>query len=470
MSVTLDKSTTQEGQPKGLYLLFTTEMWERFSYYGNRALLSLFMTKALLLDKATASNWYGNYTFLAYATPLIGGYIADHYWGNRRSVVVGGLLMALAQFILFISASNYQNPDVAMPLFFLGLGVLVIGNGFFKPNISSMVGTLYPPSDSRIDGAYTIFYMGINIGAFLGNSICSLVGDTGSPADFRWGFLSACIGMILGVISFVTFKNKYIVNHIGEQIGVEPNKVTEKANNVKAGKAETSSLSKVETERIGVILIVAFFVIVFWGAFEQAGISLTFFADEKVDRHIFGWEAPPSIFQILNPICIILLAPPLTAVWLMLNKRGIEPPSPLKMAIGLFCVGLGYIVIAFQVQGLQEGEKVALIWLVIMYALHTTGELCLSPIGLALVNKLSPVRLASLMMAVWFLSSAAGNKLAGTLSSYYPEAGKATSFFGYQVSSLYDFFMLFFYVSMVAAAIVFILYRPLVRMMHQDNK
>lgn len=213
-----------KGHPKGLYLLFVTEMWERFSYYGMRALFMLYMVQALLFDKEMASQVYGSYTGLVYLTPLIGGYIADRYWGNRRSIVVGALTMALGQFLLFLSACYFQEVALAKYLMFCGLGLLILGNGFFKPNISTMVGRLYTPDDNRKDSAFTIFYMGVNVGSTLAPLVCGLVGNTGHPEDFKWGFLAACIGMILGATAFQIFKNKYICDPDGNPVGVAPPK------------------------------------------------------------------------------------------------------------------------------------------------------------------------------------------------------------------------------------------------------
>ena len=209
MNSETELATSPKGHPKGIYLIFATEMWERFSYYGMRALFSLYMLKALLFDKAYSGQIYGSYTGLVYLTPLIGGYIADRYWGNRRSIIVGASLMAIGQFLLFLSGSFLESIDVATMLMFSGLGFLILGNGFFKPNMSSMVGQLYEPGDSRKDSAYTIFYMGVNVGSFFAPLICGFFGDTGHPSDFKWGFLAGCIGMLLGIVIFIFFKNKY---------------------------------------------------------------------------------------------------------------------------------------------------------------------------------------------------------------------------------------------------------------------
>lgn len=508
-----------KGHPKGLYLLFVTEMWERFSYYGMRALFMLYMVQALFFDKKAASEVYGSYTGLVYLTPLIGGYIADRYWGNRRSIVVGALTMAVGQFFLFLSACYYQHTELATWLMFCGLGLLILGNGFFKPNISTMVGRLYSPEDKRKDAAFTIFYMGVNVGSILAPLICGLVGNTGHPEDFKWGFLAACIGMILGAAVFSIFKNRYICDPDGNPVGIVPSPAKHTTQTAAQTKASGSSrkwtmiagtviltllfsinwngadgnyfenadwigaliyataivmplmiitdksLTRTEQARIGVIYIIAFFVIFFWAAYEQAGASLTFFADEQTDRHIGGWEMPASYFQAFNPIMIVALAPLFAGIWSFLGKRGIEPSSPRKQAIGLFLLSLGYLFIAFGVRGAEPGVKVSMIWLTGLYLIHTMGELCLAPIGLSLVYKLSPVRFSSLLMGVWYLSTSAANKFAGVLSGYYPEHGVSKSFLGYPIENLFDFFMLFVFMSGAAAVILFILAGKLQKMM-----
>lgn len=315
-----------QGHPKGLYVLFATEMWERFNYYGMRAILVLFMTKALLFDKVFASNLYGSYTSLVYLTPLIGGYISDRYWGNKRSIIAGGLVMAIGEILLFFCGSFYDtNQSLSSLFFFSGLGFMIAGNGFFKPNISSLVGQLYPKNDRRIDPAYTIFYMGINVGGALGPFVCGLVGDTGNPADFRWAFLAAGIGMLLSVIVQYVFQQKYVIDADGNPLGETPAHAPRWWTSplfMSVGLAALSvlmigllyvdanvfsflsylligallligfvvfsdkSLSVLEKKRIAVIFIVSFFVVFFWSAFEQAGASLTFFADEQTDRSL----------------------------------------------------------------------------------------------------------------------------------------------------------------------------------------
>jgi len=512
-------TSSQTGHPKGLYVLFFTEMWERFSYYGMRAILILYMTKALLFDKNYASEIYGNYTGLVYLTPLIGGYISDRYWGNRRSIIVGGLVMAIGQFLLFLSASLVKvNWQSANALFYLGLLALVIGNGFFKPNISTMVSSLYPPNDRRIDAAFSIFYMGINLGAFFSPLVC---GTLGEKYDYKWGFLAACIGMIIGLVLFIIFKDKYIVTSTGEPIGgkpshkideiVENNPVAPKEFDIRrvllwgiifvvllflfyffvpftkssfissiifgtsisaAGFVITDpTLTKAEKSRITVIYIIAFFVIFFWTAFEQAGASLTLFADRQTDREIFGWEMPASYFQSINPLAIIIFAPLFASLWTKLGQKNLEPSSPLKQAIGLFLLSLGYLVIALGVKGVTSDQKVSMFWLIAMYILHTWGELCLSPIGLSMVAKLAPARLASLLMGIWFMSTAMANNFAGILSKLYPiqdpETGitEPTYFLVFEISNAYEFFMLFVIMAGIASILLFLLNKKLVKMM-----
>jgi len=542
--------------PKGLYLIFFTGMSERFSYYGMRALFVLYMTKALFFDKALSSQIYGSYTGLVYLTPLIGGYIADKYWGNQRSIVIGGLLMAIGQLLLFFSGMYYQQLELATWLLMGGLGFLIFGNGFFKPNISSMVGQLYPPGDKRLDSAFTIFYMGVNVGAFIAPLACGFVGDTGNPADFKWGFLLAAIGMLMSVILFVALKDKWIVTEEGKPVGLKPSKksdpvdvsylknnTSESGTNLTGNVLQTPAvgnslqpevnptdsgnlsapgftkrhvliwsgigsllliafyfllgrdligafvfaltiaapglvitdptLTKTERERIWVIFIVAFFVIFFWAAFEQAGASLTYFAEEQTNRELMGSVIPTSYFQSINAVGIVIFAPIFVWIWGWLGKRNWEPASPYKQSIGLFLLAIGYLVIAFGVKGVEPGTKVSMMWLISLYTIHTFGELALSPIGLSMVNKLSPIKFASLLMGVWYLSMASSNIFAGTLSGLYPEPiepGSAIThvkhFLGFEIASLYDFFMLFVVLAGVASIILFFLSRKLVKMMN----
>ena len=451
-----------QGHPKGLYVLFYTEMWERFSYYGMRAILVLYMTKALFFDVAKASTIYGNFTGLAYLMPLAGGYIADRWWGNRRCILLGGSIMALGQFIMFLSASFHDQPALAHPLLWTGLGVIIAGTGLFKANISSMVGSLYAPDDRRKDSAFTIFYMGINIGAFLAPLVAGGLGDTGDPADFRWGFLAAAIGMAIGTLVFQLNKDKYIVDAEGHALGLPPAERPQGRNG-----SHDVPLVREDYERISVIFILSFFVIFFWAAFEQAGASLTVFADRQTERDVLGWTVPASWFQSVNAVAIVLFAPVFAWLWAQLGKRGLDPSTPVKMSFGFVFLALGYLVIAFGVKGIDPTTKVSMMWLVSLYLLHTFGELCLSPIGLSAVSKLSPPKFASLMMGVWYLASSMANKMAGVLSSFYPEEGKpAPVLLGYEVTDLHSFFVIFVAMSAVAGVVLFLLARPISKWSH----
>jgi proton-dependent oligopeptide transporter, POT family len=538
-------------------------MWERFSYYGMRAIFILFLTKAIMLTSQQASNVYGSFTGLVYLTPLLGGYVSDRYWGNRKSILIGGLLMAVGQFLLFFSGSSLGTGSEMM-LMLTGITFLIMGNGFFKPNISTMVGQLYVVGDKRVDAAFTIFYMGINMGAFFSPLVCGSLGDTGMIGDFRWGFLAAGIGMLLSVLSFELLKNKHIVSADGQPLGLPKAKMplTFIATIIGTGILifllfrfkdllgfdligfliygsmvampiiilSDKSLMPSERQRIIVIFILAFFVVFFWACFEQAGASLTLFADQQVNRQIhifvpawlilvvclvitfflgkglawfFEWkknmqyiitgviaafllilfftgsihdftkdEFPASWFQSVNPLGVILMAPLFGSMWLGLGKRGIEPPSPLKMALGLLLVSIGYMIIAYGVYGISQQTKISMLFLFALYIVHTMGELCLSPIGLSMVSKLAPVRLSSLLMGTWFLANAAANKFAGTLSALIPPgAGEEASttipsFLGYPIDNLFTFFMVFIILSGIASLILFFLYRFLVKMMH----
>lgn len=533
----------QQGHPKGLYLLFVTEMAERFSYYGMRALFVLYLVAAFF-NSADASQIYGSYTGLVYLTPLLGGYIADRYWGNRRSIIFGGIVMAIGQFLMFASAcvvqqsifsdpatggviSDSVNNGLAMTLMFIGLGALIIGNGFFKPNISTMVGDLYAPQDHRKDSAFTIFYMGINTGALIAPLVCGSVAADGNwmnPGAFKWGFFCAGVAMIVSVVVFMMGKKKFLNTPEGLAIGLPPSQSQlmqqkdqqkEEENAVQNTTKTKNSplrlwgcllgaialfvvfsldvdnfndyisaaiyaisialpvfiitdrgLSNVEKQRIGVIYIIAVFVIFFWSAFEQAGSSLTIFADQQCDRMIGNWEMPTTWFQSINPIVVVAFAPIMATLWETLAKHKLEPASPVKQAIGLLLLAIGYAIIAFGTNGLEDGQKASMWWLFALYFIHTIGELSLSPIGLSMVNKLSPIHLASLLMGVWFMSNAASNILAGKLATLLPTAEQPVhSFLGYQITNLTDFFTLFAVMAGAAAILLFCLCPLLKKMM-----
>jgi proton-dependent oligopeptide transporter, POT family len=568
MSEVADK----QAHPKGLWVLFGTEMWERFNFYGMRAILTLFMVNALLMKEEEASIIYGGFLGLCYLTPMLGGFISDRFFGNRNCIMLGGTMMAIGQIMLFFSASIFStNMSLATTLLWAALGIIVFGNGFFKPNISSMVGSLYPKQEkSKLDTAFTIFYMGINIGAFLGQFICPFVGDVKEQvlqADgsynmirdvhaFKWGFLAAGMAMIIGTAVFYFLKNKYVVTPEGKPIGGLPsgndssdyeegesqkaefsmksimiavgiflaiffafNYFTEGDNVVKlyiypfiyaSGVALAAlilldtTLTKVETDRIWVIYIMSFFIIFFWAAFEQAGSSLTFIADNQTDRNIFGWNMPPSMVQIFNGLFVVMFAFPFSMLWDKLRAKNREPLSTVKQSIGLLLIAISYFIIANNVKDLGNSGLLAIKWLILLYLIQTFAELCLSPIGLSLVGKLAPKRFASLAYGVFFISSAAGYALSGTLGSILPATGdkfnKATElgidlqgvldktvtptaaqtqlllenqisdhypvFVGFEIHNLYEFFMVFVILCGIASVILFLLTPVIKKMMH----
>jgi POT family proton-dependent oligopeptide transporter len=555
----MSTETAKKGHPKGLWVLFGTEMWERFNFYGMRALLTLFLVNSLLMKEEDASLVYGGFLGLCYLTPMLGGFISDRFFGNRNCILLGGLMMAIGQLFLFASASIFSsNLGLAQTLMWTALGIIIFGNGFFKPNISSMVGSLYPKQEkSKLDTAFTIFYMGINLGAFLGQLICPIIGDvkdSGGIRDihaFKWGFLAASIAMLIGTAIFYALKNKYVITPEGKPLGGLPSK--HEASDFEEGESQKavfstkalitaliaflvlgltfhfafgqnfiysliyssglslagliisdSSLTKIERDRILVIYIVAFFVIFFWAAFEQAGSSLTFIADNQTDRNFFGWQMPPSMVQIFNGLFVVIFAVPFSMLWDYMRTKDREPISPMKQAVGLLLIALSYFIIAYNVKDLGNNGLLAIKWLILLYLIQTCAELCLSPIGLSLVGKLSPKRFASLLYGVFFLSNASGYALAGTLGSILPATGdkfnKAKElgidlqavldktitptaeqlailgknqisvnypvFAGVTIHNLFEFFMVFVVLTGLASVILFSLKPVLKRMMH----
>jgi POT family proton-dependent oligopeptide transporter len=433
------------GHPKGLFLLFATEMWERFSYYGMRALLVLSLVAGVEAanpgfgwSQADALRLYGLFTGFVYFTPLIGGWLADNYLGQRKSVIIGGLVMAVGQFTL--SAAIPGN----LSLFYVGLVILVIGNGFFKPNISTMVGDLYPEGDARRDGAFTIFYMGINAGAFLAPLICSTLGED-PTYGWRAGYFAAGVGMMLSVVIQLVLAKRYLGD-----IGVKP--AAQRALAQSGGTKKP--LTPEETDRLRVIFMLFVFVVLFWAAFEQAGGLMNIYANEKTDRFIGGFEVPAGWFQSLNPLFIVVLAPLFSLAWSRLGDLGKSPSTPRKMVLGLILTGFGFLAMVGAVYDQAAHGKASMWWLVIAYFFHTTGELCISPVGLSMVTKLAPLRLASLMMGVWFLINFVANWLAGIIGSYAESLGELSIFSGLAIT-------LFLF-----AAILWLLSGTLVRWMH----
>ncbi|MFT4758933.1 MAG: POT family proton-dependent oligopeptide transporter [Paraglaciecola sp.] len=448
--------TNKNTHPKALFICFGAEMWERFSYYGMRALLTLYMAKVLFVElgagaDARALGIYGSYTSMVYLSPVIGGLIADKIFGFRKAVMWGGILMMIGHFALGIAGMAFEE---SLPLFFISLAFIIIGNGFFKPNISSFLGTFYGDNDPRKDGAFTIFYMGVNIGAFLSTLTCGYLGE---QVGWHWGFGVAGIGMGIGVLVF-HFLGK---DAFGDK-GLPPDPV-KAAQPVVAGLSQNALVGigtliaipvvaflldmdktmatvllviatgvilyliadavkrinngqKEEGQRLLVIIVLFFFHAVFWALFEQAGGSLTLFTDTNVDRSAFGGEIPASIFQSLNPFYIMILAPVFSWIWVNLSKRKMEPSTPMKFVLGLAQLALGFLVIVIAARGFVDQDgKIPVIFLFLMYLLHTTGELSLSPVGLSMISKLSPKRIVGFVMGAWFLSIALANKMAGAI-------------------------------------------------------
>ena len=456
-------NTEKKGHPAGLYLVFFTGMWERFSYYAMRGILVLYLTATWLngglgYDEKFSTTVYGIATGLCYFTPLFGGWLSDRYLGQRKSIVIGGFIMVVAEFLLFApelftSTAASLTPEqlehnelIGRIGLFSGLFLLIIGNGFFKPNISSIVGDLYEPGDKRLDSAFSIFYMGINLGAVMAPLIVGLLADnvfattyvdangvTQITHGYRYGFLAAAVGVLVGQLLFVFLSNKYLGN-----IGIEPKGAAKAAES--ATEEVKVPLTRQEKERIAVIFIFFFFAVFFFAGMEQAGASFNLYANKYIDRNVFGFEVPTAWLQMINPFFVIVLAPVFAYFW---NTRlGQALNTPLKMGLGLIVLGIGFwfmLIAGFQRGAMWEGGlnivdntdvtiKAGMIWMILTYFLHTIGELSLSPVGLSIVTKLSPARFASLFMGVWIMAAAFANMLAGLISSYVVELGASTVF------------------------------------------
>ncbi|RZR52410.1 peptide MFS transporter [Vibrio vulnificus] len=434
------------GHPRGLFLLFGTELWERFSYYAMRAILVLYLTDTTInggLGWSTkdALDLYGTYTGLVYITPLIGGYLADNYLGQRRSILIGGALMAIGQFTLALPADALGLGS--LHTFYLGLALLIAGNGLFKPNISTMVGDLYQEGDNRRDGAFTIFYMGINLGALIAGVVSGSV-----TTEFGWkaGFVAAGIGMLISLVMQMALAQSWL-GDIGREPAAKRDLAIKKS-------AQKEALTKEEVDRIKVILVMSLFTIVFWAGFEQAGGLMNIYTQQYTDRMIGSFEIPAAWFQSLNPFFIITLAPVLAVLWVKLGKR--EPNSPVKFALAMFFLALGFLCMVGAVveQSGDTSVKTSMLWLVGAFFFHTLGELCLSPIGLSLVTKLAPLRLESLMMGAWFGCNAIANYVAGYVGSHVGELGAMAIFSGIAVTAT------------VSGVILLLFSNQLVRWMH----
>ncbi len=453
------------GHPRGLATLFFTEMWERFSYYGMRALLILFMTApavtgGLALDTATAGAIYGMYTAMVYMMSLPGGWIADRVLGQRRAVLYGGILIACGHFSMAVTA---------LPAFYVGLVLIVLGTGLLKPNISAMVGQLYEPNDHRRDAGFSLFYMGINTGAFFSPLIC---GYLGQRINWHYGFAAAGVGMTFGLVQYVLGARSlgdaglhpvpaespaaqaaltrraiwgvggtlallaiFSVSIVKGWLPISAGQVADGAGYLLlivtvlffAWLFIGGTWTPEERGRLWVIAVFFLAAALFWSVFEQAGSTLNLFADRNSRNEFFGRTFPSSFYQSANAIFIIILAPIVGWVWLKLGRR--DPPSPFKFAIGLLGVGLGFLLLVPAAHIAATGTLVSPMWLITTYLIHTIAELCLSPVGLSSMTKLSPPRIVSLMMGVWFLAASVGNYIAGQLSGLY-ESLPLSSLFG----------------------------------------
>ena len=486
-----------EGHPKGLMTLFFSEMWERFCYYGMRVLLTLYLVKSLMKGDADAALIYGAYTGLVYAAPILGGMLADKYLGYRNAVLLGAVLMAIGEFVILGGSEQFLM---------IGMGALIVGNGYFKANISTIVGKLYNDNDPRRDSGFTIFYIGINIGALLATTVVAYVGET---YGFKYGFGLAGFGMLMGLIIFWTGRKNYSLSPglgiteegskkgfaglnkaqivgIGSLI-IIPISYWLIANNswldylliglfiyisvslILAGRA-ADKLEKVSVWRDRMIALLIFMVIniAFWACFEQAGTSLTLFADRNVDRSIFGWEMPASMTQFFNPFFIIVFGSIFSVMWVKLAAMGKNPSIPMKFAFGILQLALGFLVTMVGLQFVNESYQVPLLTLLFLYLLHTTGELFLSPIGLSMVTKLSPKNIAGTAMGAWFLSFAIANYVGGKIASLtggHSDTGEALTA-AQGLEKYTSVFSTIGFVLIGIALIIAIFNKPLKKLMH----
>ena len=494
MQVTVDKSATKTGHPTGLYVLFFTEMWERFSYYGMRAILLLFLIDNIRggmgLNESEGAAIYGIYTASVYLLSLPGGWIADNILGQRKSIWYGGLVIMLGHIILAVPAGS--------ALFYIGLCVVALGTGLLKPNISTIVGELYPEGGARRDAAFSIFYMGINLGSFLGITI---VGYLGQKVGWHYGFGAAAVGMGLGMITFRTLGQRYLGQYGNEPRKSETSEETSSGGNksligflvglaailtvfqltniidltTAQGLAKAmgtiialvaisyfayillgGGLTTVEKKRV--VVLFTFFVAgaLFWAGFEQQGSSLQIFADRYTDLNFFGWTIPSSWFQNFNPAFILIFSPIMAILWVGLANRNIDIPTPAKLATGLILLGIGYLVMVFASRIAITGQIVSPVFLTFTYLFHTLGELCLSPVALSAFTKLSPKRYASQLMGIWFVATSLGNLIAGLFAGGFDEKN---------VQQMPQLFQSVVYFSLGFGFLLLILAKPLKRWM-----
>lgn len=470
-------------QPTALWLIFATEMWERFSYYAMRSILVFYMVYLLGMEKSGAQNIYGTFISLVYLSTLIGGFLADRYFGQKLSVIIGSVLITVGMFAMSV-------PTFSM--LYVAMGLIIAGNGFFKPNMTVMVGQLYEQNDPRRDGGFTIFYMSVNIGAFFGPLA---VGAFANSGNYKMAFWIAGVGMLLGLITFLVGQKKFFpdkglppVNKpvfykdatlgiilVGSAVFVLYLKGYTQAAwfcfgvlaltyylyhtyRKKTHNPNLAPLTKEEKQRIAVIGIMAFFTIFFWAAFEQAGASLSLFAQELTNRTIsigsWSWEIPANYFQSLNPLFVVIFAPLFSKLWISMAKKGREPSTPAKFVVSLWLLSAGFAVMLIGAFLLINDAKISMFYLSATYLFHTFGELCISPVGKSLVTKLSPARYVSVLMGVWYLSNAIAGKAAGFYSSYF------------QKISHTQFFLWLVVVPLVVSVLLMIFMRPIKRWMH----
>jgi len=479
------------GHPRGLGLLFITEMWERFSYYGMRALLVLYLVNALRWEDGDAARLYGTYNALVYLTPLIGGYIADRLIGTRRSLVIGGILISIGHFTLAFAPETIPVGSAALNQtgelipFYVGLLFIIVGTGFFKPNVSTMVGQIYGEGDQRRDAGFTVFYMGINLGGFLGPLVCGYLAQS-DRFGWHYGFGAAGVGMVLGLIVYIYARDRYLPG-----IGLAPthaSRASEASAAAAAGEPAHEGFNPThaiigaaigavlaalsggswlayafgviigasagisvlgtkgeERNRVFALFIVVFFVIFFWAAFEQAGSSMNLFADRYTDLSLANFEVPSTWFQSVNSFFILLFAPLFAWLWIRLGRANREPSTPLKMAIGLILLGLGFLFLVVGARGpdlciAEIGKEASqaesrpcgnasMWWLTLAYLFHTFGELMLSPVGLSYVTKVAPLRFGSLLMGAWFLANSAAHEVGGILAAMTETIPTQSKFF-----------------------------------------
>ncbi|SDJ93818.1 proton-dependent oligopeptide transporter, POT family [Catalinimonas alkaloidigena] len=527
-------ATNRKTHPMALFVLFGAEMWERFSFYGMRALLTLYMSKVLFQAmegaESRALGVYGSYTAMVYLFPVLGGLVADRIFGFRKAILWGGILMMLGHFTLALEGTLFEG---SLFLFFFSLALIIVGNGYFKPNISSFLGDFYEKDDPRKDGAFTIFYMGVNIGSFLATLTCGYVGER---INWHYGFGLAGIGMACGLLLFWICSRTQVLGdkglvppsvkergpvvaglrapalvYIGSlmalpivalmlnisnivsgllvvtTIGIigylvyEAVQLRRKARVMIAsggrpgaylpegeGTDEDTASPKAEGDRLLVVTVLFFFHAIFWALFEQAGGSLTLFTDKNVQRMLGGTEVPASIFQSLNPLFIMLLAPVFSWIWLRLRKRNAEPSTPMKFVLGLAQLGLGFVIIVSGAKLFATNAQVPMIFVVLMYLFHTMGELSLSPVGLSMITKLSPAKIVGFVMGAWFLSISLGNKIAGVIGQLTAAENLPDEASAYDTLALYSQTYLVWGVLVVlgAALVLLVLVPRLRKWMH----